>query len=150
MNFLFVCTGNTCRSPLAEALARVIAEKKDLPHTFASAGIATHDGLTASTGALDAAEAWQADLTEHRSRQLTRSMLEEADVVLTMTAGQRGLLRREFADQAEKVFTLTEYAHQTGDIEDPYGQDSDVYLTVARQIAGALVRILIPDGGEEA
>jgi len=84
---LFVCTGNTCRSPMAEAIARAHLERAGLGHRVlvASAGVTASHGAPATPEATRAAEAVGASLTTHRSQPLTPELLDRADVVYTMT-----------------------------------------------------------------
>jgi protein-tyrosine-phosphatase len=79
------------------------------------------------------------DIATHRSRQLHRVLLEQADVVLVMTQGHAEALRLEFPDQADKVFLLSEMKEgQRYDIEDPYGRPLDVYQTCVEEIAALI------------
>jgi len=106
---LFVCTGNTCRSPMAEALARrAVAERGGDHVTVASAGVAGSGGSPASAGARSAAASAGLDLSGHRSSGLTAERVEEADLILTMSpshlvplvdmgAGDRAALLTDFA-----------------------------------------------------
>jgi protein-tyrosine-phosphatase len=86
---LFVCTGNTCRSPLAEAIGRRVAEERGLDAEFASAGIDALVGQPASDRAVEVAAARGANLATHRSRTLTRTLLDDYDLVLVMEPWQR-------------------------------------------------------------
>ena len=83
---LFVCTGNTCRSPLAEALARRGLQERGWDHvSVESAGIATTTGLPASEGSRTAARERGLDLSDHESAQLTEERVDRADLILAMT-----------------------------------------------------------------
>lgn len=108
---LFVCTGNTCRSPMAEAMLRRMAAEKGITIGIRSAGVSTIDGLPVSAGALEALRLRDID-HKASSRALTSEAVTWADIVLTMTSGhKRGLLQR-FPEAVDKAYTLMEFTHQ--------------------------------------
>lgn len=129
-NILFLCTGNTCRSPLAEALARAELERRGWKHVrVASAGIAARDGEEASPHAVMVAERRGIPLAQHRSRALTPELLEWADLVLGMSASHLHAIAAAGAD--EKASLLTDFA-SGGEgngypVPDPYGGSAEVY-----------------------
>ena len=126
MEILFVCTGNTCRSPTAEALLRrALADRGVSGVTAGSAGTGAWDGSPASEGAYLVGLENGLDLSSHRARLLTRELIRSADLILTMSAQQRA--RVEAMGAGDKAHELTEYAGATGDVNDPYGSDLDAY-----------------------
>lgn len=134
---LFVCTGNTCRSPMAEVL---LADR--LPElTVSSAGLATVAGLPASIGAIDAMDAMGLNLDYHRSRQLSSYLLADADLVLCMSNSHKETILSALPEMADKVFTLGEYAGMPQDIADPFGGDSEEYTACAEQLADLIDKV---------
>lgn len=132
MNICFICTGNTCRSPLAEGLLR----SKELPGVAVrSAGIYAADGMPISDHSKDILENNGFPYTPV-SRQFSRADAEWADLILTMTAGHRETLRRSYADHAAKVFTLKEYTGQADhDVQDPFGGSFSLYESTFGELA---------------
>lgn len=142
---LFVCTGNTCRSSMAEAifkdLIKELDEDKDIK--VLSAGIWASEGQKASVNAIEALKEKNIDLNSHASKQLTKEMIEEADIILTMTNSHKRQILRAVPSAKEKLYTLKEFSHgETADISDPYGQNIDVYKACADEIEKALKKIV--------
>jgi protein-tyrosine-phosphatase len=94
LQVLFVCTGNTCRSALAEAIARRAADDRGLDVEFASAGVDAVHGQPASEHALSLARERGADLAGHRTQPLTRELVEAHDLVLVMERWQQDVVER--------------------------------------------------------
>lgn len=138
MNILFVCTGNTCRSPMAAGLMNKIAIEEDLDVRIESAGLFAAEGSPASDEAIEAMKKYDVDLSDHRAKQITPELIEKSDVILTMTAAQKMLLSEVAGD---KTYTLCEYAGTEGDIADPFGGDLEEYEEVAQMIYFALQSI---------
>lgn len=126
---IFICTGNTCRSPMAEGLFRAHGGEDKTGLTAASAGLFTQDGMPASQNAVAAAAELGADITAHRSRMLTPELARDAHYLVCMTGAHYDRLCELFPDCADKVFTLL-----PEDISDPFGGDLETYRRAAAEI----------------
>lgn len=139
MNIVFVCTGNSCRSPMAEGLLKSLAGER---FNVTSAGISAYNPHGASDNAVSAMDEMGIDISKHISTQVSGEIIADADLVLTMTAGHRCILVDLFPEQRDKIFTVLEYAYgEDGDVADPYGGDIDVYRSCALQIKDAVCAV---------
>lgn len=135
MKILLVCSGNTCRSPMAEVLMKREAEARGLSELeFASAGISVWPGSRASKNAVAAMAQRGLDIGRRASVQITPQLIAEADLVLTMTRSHADALREELPRYAARVHTLADYAGEEADVDDPYGRESEFYESTARQL----------------
>jgi protein-tyrosine-phosphatase len=143
MRILFVCTGNTCRSALADALARKVVVERGLPEMeVQSAGTSAWDGAPASDGALLVGLERALDLSQHRSQTLTRELVRDADLVLAM--GPHHLERIEALGGGGKAYLLTEFASHGASarpVNDPIGGELDVYRATADELEQEVRRV---------
>ena len=145
MKILFVCTGNTCRSCMAEALAGKLLEDRFGTGgniRVSSAGLAAAPGEPASPFAIEAV-AWKgADMSDHRAVRLTPEKVLEADLILTMTRGHRDDVNNMFPGHKERVFTLADFAGYGSEVPDPLGHALETYRECAHKLEEMIKRVL--------
>lgn len=131
---LFVCTGNTCRSPMAEGILNKLAGERNLDVFAKSAGISAAEGSPASVNSVKACDEIGVDISGHRSTQLTNQMFYEADEVVPMTKAHQIIMQDAFKNR-EKILPAL-------DVPDPFGGDLEEYRLCRDRIKEKIEELL--------
>ncbi len=137
MNILFVCTGNTCRSPMAEAVLKSMCAGKE-GFKISSAGL-EEGGKRMANDAVKVLEEISIHCEDRLSRKIDERMFSDADIVVAMTSAQAKTLEKTFS-RPEKIYSLSLFAGQ--EITDPYMQGPDAYRKARDLILTALPKLM--------
>lgn len=138
---IFVCTGNTCRSPMAEKLSQKIAMEKNLKLTIGSRGLSVSGIEHAHEHAIYAMKKYDLELFEHRATQISDADCSGDTLFLTMTLQHKRYLLQLYPAIEGNVFTLKEYAGIAGDVVDPYGSQQQIYDACAKELQTLILKI---------
>ncbi|MBU1086452.1 MAG: threonylcarbamoyl-AMP synthase [Candidatus Omnitrophica bacterium] len=136
INILFVCTGNSCRSAMAEGLMKNIVKGNDW-FDISSAGVAAFGGMPASHDAIAVMKKYGVDITGHRARRLTNQMVKVADYILVMENAHREFMFDRYWRVKKRIFLLKEFSKDKSGklaIQDPIGRNINFYEDVAKII----------------
>jgi protein-tyrosine-phosphatase len=138
---LFVCTGNICRSPMAEVIAREEARIRSVDIRIESAGTSAMLGNPAHEYARDAVRSFGLSLAPHRAKSLTRELVADAALVLAVTRRHRDDLRHFFPRHARKIVSFDDVTG-LGDLDDPFGGGAADFETTAALLRKGMPSVL--------
>jgi protein-tyrosine phosphatase len=141
MNILFVCTGNTCRSCMAEAIFNSINDDSSLRAFSAGVHIVT-GSKTSKNSAKIVFDNLNSDIADRSAVQLSAEHIQNADLILTMTGRIKELLRSSFPQFSDKIDTINTFIGVDGDVIDPYGGSLEVYEKTYSSLKKSIVLLL--------
>ncbi len=143
MHILFICTGNTCRSPMAEGYFRYLLENEGiLGIEVSSAGTYAGDGEPPSPNSVRALKEYGIDISGQESMRLTCELIKNADLILAMTTSHRMYIGQLDPSALAKTRLLGEYSTVGQDVADPFGGSLDVYSFCFSSMKPALENLL--------
>lgn len=147
MKIMFICTGNTCRSAMADGLAKKIVKEKNLDIEVCSAGIFAQTGEHASYNSIAIMKEYDVDIALHKATSVDESNIKEMDLILCATKTHKAELQVRYNDLKDKIFTMKEYAGIDNDgtdmdIKDPWGYNLNTFRVCAAEISICVEKII--------
>lgn len=143
MKIMFICTGNICRSAMAEGMLKKMAKDENLDIEVYSAGIYAETGDYATFNAIEAANYYDVDIKNHRATNIRDSKIEDMDIILCATNSHKNMLISIYPNLKNKIYTMKEYAEidnngEDLNISDPWGYNQEVYMNCIKEIKKCL------------
>lgn len=148
---MFVCTGNICRSAMAERLLKKKLKEKDLEKEFyvCSSGISAYpNDVSTYEAAYVMQNEYGIDIKDHRATNIKASKIKEMDLILAMTESHKDMLIMMFPELKEKIYTIKEYVGLQGDVLDPYGGTIEIYSNCAKELNEYIDMLLKKEAGK--
>ncbi|MBR2705403.1 MAG: low molecular weight protein arginine phosphatase [Bacilli bacterium] len=147
MNIMFVCTGNTCRSAMAEGLAKKEIKDKNLDINVSSSGIFAMKGEHASFNSVAIMKEYDVDIVTHTATPIEESNIEQMDYIFCATKGHKNQVIVRYPNLKDKVYTMKEYTglnkdEEDTDISDPWGFDINTFRMCAAEISLCVDKII--------
>lgn len=147
MKIMFICTGNICRSAMAEGILKKIVKDKNLKLEVYSCGIYAEDGDYATYNAVESAKYYNVDISSHRATNIRNSKINEMDIILCATETHKQTVLYMYPNLKGKVYTMKEYARidkngEDMNINDPWGYDMNVYMNCVEEIYECIEKII--------
>ena len=144
MKIMFICTGNICRSAMADLLMKKKLQDRDmLDVEICSSGIYAMQGEVSTDEAIEVMEEYGVDLKKHRATLTSKSNIQEMDLILCMTSAHKQNLINTYPNLVDKIYTLKEYVGiEEIDIKDPWGYTIVTYRFCAAEIDKCLDKVI--------
>ena len=128
---------------MAEGILRYISDGRGLDIEVKSAGIAVSEGDYAANNSIYAMDNVEIDISDHKSKQIDKYLIEESDLIITMSNSHKWAILSDFPDYEDRVFNLLEYAYdQDQDVQDPYGGSLDEYEQIRDELYEAIMHLV--------